>query len=225
VGRYVNPGNEGFARIVGSEYVDKTGLVSLFDSTLNTTRGLVMVSRPRRFGKSYAAQAVAAFYSRGCDSRELFEGLEVSRRDGWDEHLNAYNVVKLDMTGVIEAAGPAGVVPELRRLLLGELRESGLIAESELGEGRVLVLTPDGREALSLFPESIRPSVRERIRESAARFRPRPGPLCPPVLPWQRPGWSWEYPGPPRPSPLQRSAAWYRRYPGPWRSLRPRRRE
>ncbi len=122
MGRYVNPGNEGFARIVGSEYVDKTGLVSLFDSTLNTTRGLVMVSRPRRFGKSYAAQAVAAFYSRGCDSRELFEGLEVSRRDGWDEHLNAYNVVKLDMTGVIEAAGPAGVVPELRRLLLGELR-------------------------------------------------------------------------------------------------------
>ena len=42
MGRYVNPGNNGFARIVGDEYVDKTGLVSLFDSALNTTRGLVM---------------------------------------------------------------------------------------------------------------------------------------------------------------------------------------
>lgn len=74
--------------------MDKTGLVSLIDSTLNTTRGLVMVSRPRHFGKSYAAQSVSAFYSCGCDSRALFEGLEVSRREGWDANLNAYNVLR-----------------------------------------------------------------------------------------------------------------------------------
>lgn len=46
MGRYVNPDNEGFARILRSEYVDKTGLVALFDSTLNSTRNLAMVSRP-----------------------------------------------------------------------------------------------------------------------------------------------------------------------------------
>ena len=80
MGRYVNPSNDGFACIVDDNYVDKTGLVSLFDSTLNTTRGLVMVSRPRRFGKSFAAQSISAFYSCGADSRALFEGLEVSRR-------------------------------------------------------------------------------------------------------------------------------------------------
>ena len=45
MGRYVNPGNEAFARILAGEYVDKTGLVSLFDATLGTPRGLVMVSR------------------------------------------------------------------------------------------------------------------------------------------------------------------------------------
>lgn len=62
MGRYVNPGNDGFARIVADEYVDKTGLVSLFDSTLNKPRGLVLVSWPKRFGKSFTAQAFAAFY-------------------------------------------------------------------------------------------------------------------------------------------------------------------
>ena len=36
MGRYVNPGNEGFAKIAGNDYVDKTGLISLFDSTLDT---------------------------------------------------------------------------------------------------------------------------------------------------------------------------------------------
>ena len=76
MGRYVNPGNEGFAEILQGRYVDKTGLISIFDSTLNVAgQKLVMVSRPRRFGKSYAAHALAAFYSCGCDSRALFEGL------------------------------------------------------------------------------------------------------------------------------------------------------
>ena len=82
MGCYVNPGNEGFERIVGDEYVDKTGLVTLFDSTLNKARNLVMVSRPRRLGKSFAAQALVAFYSCGCYSRSLFEALEVARREG-----------------------------------------------------------------------------------------------------------------------------------------------
>jgi hypothetical protein len=34
----------------------------------------------------------------------LFEGLKVSMRQGWDAHLNAYNVVQLDITGVIDGA-------------------------------------------------------------------------------------------------------------------------
>lgn len=63
-----------------------------------------MVSRPRRFGKSFAAQSLAAFYSAGADSRVLFEGLEVSHREGWDKHLNAYNVLQLDMAAIMQAA-------------------------------------------------------------------------------------------------------------------------
>ena len=123
MGRYVNPGNDGFAGIVEDEYVDKTGLVSLFDSALNTTRGLVMVSRPRRFGKSYAAQSLAAFYSCGCDSRALFEGLEVSRREGWDEHLNKYNVLQLDMAEIMQSATDADAVAAVTEVVVPELRE------------------------------------------------------------------------------------------------------
>ena len=122
MGRYVNPGNEGFTRILEGEYVDKTGLVSLFDSTLNTARGLVMVSRPRRFGKSFAAQSIVAFYSRGCDSRALFEGLEVSRREGWDEHLNAYNVLQLDMAEVMQSTAGTDAVSAVAGKVLPELR-------------------------------------------------------------------------------------------------------
>ena len=138
MGRYVNPSNEGFARIADEEYVDKTGLISLFDATLNTTRGLVMVSRPRRFGKSYAAQSVVAFYSCGADSRALFEGLEVSRREGWDQNLNAYNVLQLDMAGIMQSAAGADAVAAVADVVLPELRElapdAGLHAVSRKSE-------------------------------------------------------------------------------------------
>ena len=56
LGTYLNPGNGGFAEIRNSAYVDKTELISLINWTLNTRQKLTCVSRPRRFGKSYAAQ-------------------------------------------------------------------------------------------------------------------------------------------------------------------------
>ena len=68
MGTCINPGNEGFARILADEYVDKTGLISLVNEALGTTRNLVAVTRPRRFGKTFAAESLMAYYSCGCDS-------------------------------------------------------------------------------------------------------------------------------------------------------------
>lgn len=123
MGSFVNPSGEGFATILRGEYVDKTGLLRLFDAALDTPDKLVLVSRPRRFGKSFAAQMVSAFYTAGEDTRSLFEGLEVSRRTGWDRNLNRFNVVRLDMASVIQSSGAAHVVPEVVRMLLPELRD------------------------------------------------------------------------------------------------------
>lgn len=55
-GQYVNPGNQGFQLITNSNYVDKTMLIDLLNAKVGTTERLVCVSRPRRFGKSFAAQ-------------------------------------------------------------------------------------------------------------------------------------------------------------------------
>ena len=61
-GKYVNPGNKGFERILNSEYIDKTGLIEQINMRINSPEGLVCVSRPRRFGKSFAAQMLCAYY-------------------------------------------------------------------------------------------------------------------------------------------------------------------
>ena len=79
MGMYVNPGNAGFAGILLGEYVDKTGLIALVNAVIGTPIKLVCSTRPRRFGKTFAAESLVAYYTCGADSRALFEGLDISR--------------------------------------------------------------------------------------------------------------------------------------------------
>ncbi len=74
MGIYLNPGNKAFRQIRNGLYVDKTGLADYINGTINTAANLTCFSRPRRFGKSFAAVMLAAYYDKTCDSRELFEG-------------------------------------------------------------------------------------------------------------------------------------------------------
>jgi hypothetical protein len=78
MGVYVNPGNQGFREMLRSDYVDKTGMIALINETLETTRKLTCVSRPRRFGKTFAAKMLCAYYDYTCDSRSLFDSLEIT---------------------------------------------------------------------------------------------------------------------------------------------------
>lgn len=75
MGIYVNPGNTAFWKAVNEDiYVDKTNLIAYTNSRMNKMNCFVCVSRPRRFGKSMAADMLTAYYSKGCDSGRLFAG-------------------------------------------------------------------------------------------------------------------------------------------------------
>lgn len=100
MGTYLNPGNSGFARIIRGDYVDKTGMLSLINKTIGTTKMLTCISRPRRFGKSFAAQMLCAYYDKSCDSRELFSKYDISRDPSYEQHMNKYDVIYVDMTYV-----------------------------------------------------------------------------------------------------------------------------
>ena len=98
MGRFVNPDNSAFQVALNSPlYVDKTGLLEYTHSVLNTTEAYICNSRPRRFGKSYAANMLAAYYSKGCNSEEMFSGLDISRESDFKTHLNKYDVIHLDI--------------------------------------------------------------------------------------------------------------------------------
>lgn len=101
---YFNLGNESFRVIRNGTYVDKSGLIAFFNRVLDTPNRFVCASRPRRFGKSFAAKMLCSYYGKGCDSRALFEDLEIAKDPTFEKHLNRYNVVYLDISMFISRA-------------------------------------------------------------------------------------------------------------------------
>lgn len=125
MGRFVNPDNSAFQVALNSEiYVDKTGLLAYTNKAMDTDRAMICNSRPRRFGKSITANMLAAYYSRGCNSQEMFKNLEISQKDSFKEHLNQYDVIHFDVQWCsMDAGSVQETVGYINRCIIEELQE------------------------------------------------------------------------------------------------------
>ncbi len=124
MGIYLNPENDGFWESIRSEiYVDKTGLIAVTNKYINTEQKYICVSRPRRFGKSMALKMLAAYYSCGCDSRDLFAGRKIEKQGTFQEHLNQYDVIFLNMQQFLIEAKKGEVTEYLEQEVLEEVLE------------------------------------------------------------------------------------------------------
>jgi hypothetical protein len=104
MGTFLNPDNKPFMKAIRSgRYVDKTLLLDYTNSVLNTENEYICVSRPRRFGKSIAAKMLCAYYSKGCQSDEIFDNLEISKTKKYKAELNKNNVIFIDVQWVRNA--------------------------------------------------------------------------------------------------------------------------
>lgn len=110
MGTYLNPGNSGFERMIKTDYIDKTGLIALINKRIDTENSLICISRPRRFGKSYAAKMLCAYYDHTCDSHSLFENYEISKEITYEDNINKYHVIYLDMTNLLEKVEPQKLI-------------------------------------------------------------------------------------------------------------------
>ncbi len=98
MGNFLNPMAKSFAISRNAKiYVDKSSLISFTNGVLDTPQRFICVSRPRRFGKTMAAEMLAAYYTSGEDTDSLFDGLKIQQDESYRKHLNGYDVIKLDM--------------------------------------------------------------------------------------------------------------------------------
>ncbi len=98
MGRFLDRGNADFVSARNGEYVDKSAMIQYINESLETENRFSCVSRCRRFGKSLAAKMLYAYYDRASDSRRLFEDLAIAKMPSYEQHLNKYPTIFVDMT-------------------------------------------------------------------------------------------------------------------------------
>lgn len=105
MGIYLNPGNENYRdTLKGEIYVDKTMMLDTLNRFIERNNRYICVSRPRRFGKTIAQNMIAAYYSKGCDSHDIFKDLKISQAASYEANLNRFNVIQIDLNGEYETA-------------------------------------------------------------------------------------------------------------------------
>ena len=121
---YINTGNTGFQSARNSEYIDKSGLISVVNSTLFTERCFSCVTRSRRFGKSMAARMLCAYYDKSCDSRYLFADLQIAGDPLFEKHLNKYPVIYLDITSFVTRFKDESIMRHINEEMKADIHEA-----------------------------------------------------------------------------------------------------
>ncbi len=155
MGFYINPGNGNFREIRNDHYVDKSGLIAVINDTIGRNNRLSCVSRPRRFGKSFAANMLEAYYDCSCDSHELFDDLEIAKDPDYEKHLNKYNVLYLDITGFMADT----TLQELPRYILSRILQDVRNDYPDIGESSSVkealstMVSRTGRKFIAIIDE------------------------------------------------------------------------
>lgn len=126
MGRFLNPDNSAFQNAINSKiYVDKTGLLEYINSVIDTTEKYICNSRPRRFGKSITADMLTAYYSKGCNSKEMFFERNIGKQADFEDHLNQYDVIHIDIQWFLSNVDDVNrIVAYITESVLAELFES-----------------------------------------------------------------------------------------------------
>lgn len=77
-------------------FVDKSRLLDELCQRLETASNYICITRPRRFGKSVAANMIAAFFSRECmPAADLFGQLQIAATESYRSHRGKYDVISI----------------------------------------------------------------------------------------------------------------------------------
>jgi hypothetical protein len=120
---FIDYGNFDFRRVKNSNFVDKSGLLNILNSNIDTENSFMCISRPRRFGKSVAAKMAYAYYDRSSKSEELFEGLEITKSPNYKKHLNKYPTIYIDWNR-FASYDKKTIVKEAQKRFVADLKES-----------------------------------------------------------------------------------------------------
>ena len=122
MGSFVNPINKNFQSEANYKiFVDKSLIISALNEIIGSPKKLVCVTRPTRFGKTYVINMLTAYFSKGCDSKELFDKLKISKEPSYLSHLNKHNVIRVDIGSICSIPASEDYIEAIRKTLVGDL--------------------------------------------------------------------------------------------------------
>ncbi len=169
MGVYLNPGKTNYQMAINSEiFVDKSEMILFINSLINTNQRFVSVSRPRRFGKTMAADMLCAYYDRKADSRSMFENLKLAQHNEtdenkkWDKYLGQFDVIRIVMTQFVDSSvSVEEALLRMQRLIVRDIKreypkkdyfdENNLllsIDDAYYGEDRQVIIIIDEWDAI-----------------------------------------------------------------------------
>ena len=137
MGQFIDRENYGFRCAINSNFVDKSGLLNILNRNLDSENKFMCISRPRRFGKSVAAEMAYAYYDRKSDSRNLFEGLEITKSPDYETHLNKYPTIFIDWNDFANVPDK-DKLKEAQKSVIADLKKSYDVLEETESLGKAL---------------------------------------------------------------------------------------
>lgn len=105
MGMIINPGSDMYEQALATNtHVDKSGWLCYINTVISTQKKYVCVSRPRRFGKTMAANMISAYYDCTTNGPILFKDKKIMQDSSFEVHANKYNVLKINMIDFMTSA-------------------------------------------------------------------------------------------------------------------------
>ena len=170
MGIYLNPGNENFKETLTRKiYVDKTEMISVINEYMASDNKYLCVSRPRRFGKTIASTMLAAYFSKGCNSKDLFAPFKISSKPDFESNLNKFNVIKIDMNSEFQNIdNKEMLLKKISRSIKEELRQEfpsvELTDEDSFGES-ILKIYAKTKDSFVILIDEYDVLVRENTND------------------------------------------------------------
>ncbi|MBQ9210675.1 MAG: AAA family ATPase [Clostridia bacterium] len=163
MGAYLNPGSESYRMAVNSAiFEDKTPMIQYLNTLINTQQRFVSVSRPRRFGKTMAADMICAYYGQGADSRELFAQRKLAEIPDtglkWDTFLGSFDAIRVVMTRFVKKNKTVTeALEKMQRLVIRDIKKAypnqEYFNESDLIQAIEDVYSENGKQIIIVIDE------------------------------------------------------------------------
>ncbi|MBU3874880.1 AAA family ATPase [Faecalicatena sp. AGMB00832] len=105
-------------------FVDKSlMLVELFP-LIKQGNNQICITRPRRFGKTVMANMISSFLSRGCDAEDIFNGLQISASEKYNQYRNKYSVIHISFNKLPRQCNSyREYINRIERILIKDLKD------------------------------------------------------------------------------------------------------